>query len=61
MCSQCKRDNQPVFKTIFMFKLIVATKHYVHVIITRYIKIDIHNDLTYLYDFQESLADKFDQ
>ena len=51
--------NQPVMMTIHMFKPIKATKHYVHVIITTYITIHIHNDLTYL--FQETLADKFDQ
>ena len=53
--------NQPVLMTIKMFKPIKATKHYVHVIMTIYITIHIHNDLTYLFHLQETLADKFEQ
>ena len=52
--------NQPVMMTIHMFKITKATKHYVHVIITSYVTIHIHNDPTYLFHFQETLADKFD-
>ena len=52
---------QPVMTTLNMFKTIKATKYYAHVIITSHITIHIHNDLTYLFHFQETLADKFDQ
>ena len=52
---------QPVLMTINMFKITKTTKHYVHVIITSYVTIHIHNDLAYLFHFQETLADKFDQ